>query len=184
MVTAGCRVVGCGYYKGLGWDVQWNMADIRNLQLQWHSLAARVIADFPKVRSAKYMREETCIYKRNPNKIFVKFFSTSQLQNILIVQLSWSINVFPLFLIKLNPNMIITIMPVWFHFPFVAIVHHCVIQVHKVRKSTKVWHAKCLSKQDCTFEQTLKFYFSSFRSFFSFLFFSFSFFLSVLTRLR
>lgn len=54
-------------------------------------------------------------------------------------------------LIKLNPDIAITIMPFCFCFLSVAIVHHCVIHFHKVHRSTKFFDMQNVSsKRHCT----------------------------------
>lgn len=114
-----------------------------NLQLQWHSLAAQVIADISNVWSAKHKCQRTCKstdYLQEKPKCFcqVSFAPNPQQSKYINSTAQRACWCSFTFLIKLNPD-IITIMPF-----FVAIVHNCVVQVHRVQKSTKVWHAKCL----------------------------------------
>jgi len=123
------------------WVVHWGGTwQTENLQLQWHSLAAQVIADISNVWSAKHKCQRTCKstdYLQEKSVCQVSFPNPQQSKyiNSTAQRACWCSFTF---LIKLNPD-IITIMPF-----VVAIVHNRVVQVHRVQKSTKVWHAKCL----------------------------------------
>lgn len=63
-------------------------------------------------------------------------------------------------LIKLNPNIAITIMPFSFCFLSVAIVHHGVIQFHKVFLFSCFSTCKTSLRNDTVPKQTLKSHFS------------------------
>lgn len=162
---------------GCVWVVHWGVEtwQTENLQLQWHSLAAQVIADISNVWSAKHKCQRTCKstdYLQEKPKCFcqVSFAPNPQQSKYINSTAQRACWCSFTFLIKLNPD-IITIMPF-----FVAIVHNCVVQVHRVQKSTKVWHAKCLKTRLYLVNKKLKFYFSSFEVSFSFFFLFFSFF--------
>lgn len=125
------------------WVVHWGGTwQTENLQLQWHSLAAQVIADISNVWSAKPAKcQQTCkstdYLQEKPKCLSSVVLPTPNNQNILIVQLNERVDVVHFF------NKIKS----WHNYNnafFVAIVHNRVIQVHRVQKSTKIWHAKCL----------------------------------------
>lgn len=141
------------------WVVHWGGTwQTENLQLQWHSLAAQVIADISNVWSAKQSVNKPVkvlsIYKRTQSVCQVSFPQPPQQSKYINSTAQRACWCSFTFLIKLNPD-IITIMP------FLLQLYIIVWYKFRVQKSTKVWHAKCLiTRLPC--EQTLKFYFSSF----------------------
>lgn len=84
------------------WVVHWGGTwQTENLQLQWHSLAAQVIADISNVWSAKHKCQRTCkstdYLQEKPKCLSSVIPPTPNNQNILIVQLSEHVDVVSLF---------------------------------------------------------------------------------------
>lgn len=121
--SVGCWRLGRGDCLTLGWDVQWNMADIKESTASVTFISCPGYCWlFQSTVCKVFVWRKNLYLQRKPQltKYLLGFFFFSRLptQNILIAQLSKSVSVFSsfflFFLIKLNPNMVITIMPVWF----------------------------------------------------------------------
>lgn len=160
------------------WVVHWGGTwQTENLQLQWHSLAAQVIADISNVWSAKHKCQQTCkstdYLQEKPKCLSSVVPPTPKQSKYINSTAQWACWCSFTFFNKIKS---------WHTYNnavFLLQLYIIVVQVHRVQKSTKVWHAKCLKTRLYLVNKHWNFISVSFKSVFPVFFFFFRIFFKV-----